>query len=315
MKPPLLALQGAHVRFTTAQGIVQAVRGVDLAIHRGEAVGLVGESGSGKSTTGMAMLALQRLTSGRLLFDGEDITDWPERRVRPLRRRMQPVLQDPRAALNPRMTIGESVAEPLIVHRLASRAELPERVLALLDDVGLNARYLDRYPAQMSGGQLQRAAIARALASSPEVLVLDEPISALDVSVGAQVLNLLADLRDRRGLSYLFIAHDLHAVAHLCDRAAVMYMGRLVEHGPAGAVIDRPIHPYAKALIASIPDPFRDNNNARLQLSGDPPSALNPPSGCALHPRCQVAEQRCAAETPALLQRADGRHVACFAAE
>ena len=315
MKPPLLALQGAHVRFTTAQGIVQAVRGVDLAIHRGEAVGLVGESGSGKSTTGMAMLALQRLTSGRLLFDGEDITDWPERRVRPLRRRMQPVLQDPRAALNPRMTIGESVAEPLIVHRLASRAELPEKVLSLLDDVGLNARYLDRYPAQMSGGELQRAAIARALASSPEVLVLDEPISALDVSVGAQVLNLLADLRDRRGLSYLFIAHDLHAVAHLCDRAAVMYMGRVVERGPAGAVIDRPTHPYAKALIASIPDPFRDNDNARLQLNGDPPSALNPPSGCALHPRCPVAEQRCAVEAPALLQRADGRHVACFAAE
>jgi oligopeptide/dipeptide ABC transporter ATP-binding protein len=315
MKPPLLALQGAHVRFTTAQGIVQAVRGVDLAIHRGEAVGLVGESGSGKSTTGMAMLALQRLTSGRLLFDGEDITDWPERRVRPLRRRMQPVLQDPRAALNPRMTIGESVAEPLIVHRLASRAELPEKVLSLLDDVGLNARYLDRYPAQMSGGELQRAAIARALASSPEVLVLDEPISALDVSVGAQVLNLLADLRDRRGLSYLFIAHDLHAVAHLCDRAAVMYMGRVVERGPAGAVIDRPTHPYAKALIASIPDPFRDNDNARLQLNGDPPSALNPPSGCALHPRCPVAEQRCAVEAPALLQRADGRHVACLAAE
>ncbi len=312
MSTALLALQDAYVSFAGRNGRVQAVNGVDLAIHSGEAVGLVGESGSGKSTVGMSLLGLQRLTAGRLLLRGTDITGWSERRLRPLRRQMQVVMQDPTTALNPRMTIFEAVAEPFIVHKLATAAELSDNVHGLLDDVGLAHDLAQRLPSQLSGGQLQRAAIARSLATSPDVLVLDEPISALDVSVGAQVLNLLADLRDRKGLSYLFIAHDLHAVAHICDRVEVMYLGRIVERGPAAEVIARPLHPYSKALVASIPDPFSPCLDDTKLLHPVAPSQVRMPAGCALQPRCPIADAQCATGRPQLTTTNDCRAVACF---
>lgn len=304
---PIAELRDAVVRFETPRGPLDAVSGVRLQIGRGEAVGLVGESGSGKSTTALALLGLRRLASGAVFVGGRDVTGLSERQLRPLRRTMQLVMQDPRAALNPRMTIFDAIAEPLKVHKIATGDALRARVQALLADVGLPEEYADRRPAELSGGQLQRAVIARGLATRPQLLVLDEPISALDVSVGAQILNLLVDLRRNTGAAMLFIAHDLHAVAHVCDRVAVMYLGKIVEQGPAVDVLQRPVHPYTKALVASVPDPWQAARDpaaadalAALQLTGEPASALSPPSGCRLHPRCPIAVAACAFEVPKL---------------
>ncbi len=291
---------------------VRAVERVSLAIHKGEALGLVGESGSGKSTTGRALLRLQDVTTGRVQFAGEDITHWPRQKLQAIRRRMTVVFQDPEASCNPRMRIGDAVAEPLRVHERLTHAELQRRVGALLDQVGLDTSFALRWPHELSGGQRQRVGIARALATDPELIVLDEPISALDVSIQAQVLNLLDDLRKQRGLSYLFIAHDLGAVAHLCDRVAVMYLGRVVEQGQVGDVIDAPLHPYTQALLRSVPlhDPIAARARGLQVLDGEIPSPLAPPSGCAFHPRCRSAIPQCR-QSPPELAALPTRQVAC----
>ena len=319
--PEILArLSDVSVHFPVQKGLllpreiarVRAVDGVSLQIHKGEVLGLVGESGSGKSTTGRALLRLQDVTAGRVEFAGHDITHWKRRQLQDIRRRMTVVFQDPEASCNPRMRIGDAVAEPLRVHERLTPGQVQKRVAALLDQVGLDASFALRWPHELSGGQRQRVGIARALATDPELIVLDEPISALDVSIQAQVLNLLDDLRRQRGLSYLFIAHDLGAVAHLCDRVAVMYLGRVVEEGAVRSVIDAPQHPYTQALLRSVPlhDPVAARARGLRVLAGEIPSPLAPPSGCAFHPRCRHALPACQENRPELLAFSD-RHLAC----
>ncbi len=297
-------------------GRVRAVDGVSLGVRRGQVLGLVGESGSGKSTTGRALLRLAPITSGSVWFGGQDITHSDRRALLPVRRRMQVVFQDPEASLNPRMRIGDAVAEPLRIHMKLTPAETERKVARLLEQVGLDPQLRARWPHEFSGGQRQRVGIARALATEPELIVLDEPISALDVSIQAQVLNLLADLRQRLGLSYLFIAHDLAAVAHLCDEVAVLYLGRVVEHGPAQQVFAQPAHPYTRALLESVPlaDPVLARQQKPAVLQGEIPSPLNPPTGCPFHPRCPFAQDRCVVELP-LLRPIAATQAACHFAE
>lgn len=291
----LAALDNVRVHFAAAGGAtVRAVQDVSLAVAPGGTVGLVGESGSGKSTAGRALLRLVPLTAGRVWFEGADITDLRGASLRRVRRRAQPVLQDPRGAFDPRLTVGASVAEPLLVHESMDRRTAMARVAELLEAVGLAVEYGTRRPAELSGGQLQRAAIARALACEPRLLVLDEPISALDVSVAGQILNLLLDLRADRELAYLFIGHDLASVGHVCQTIAVMYFGRIVEQGPTALVLDQPAHPYTQALVAASAGSHRD----APPLAGEPPNPLDPPTGCALHPRCPLAIPRCRDERP-----------------
>jgi oligopeptide transport system ATP-binding protein len=322
----LLRVRALEVRFDLGRrGTVHAVNGVDLTVARGETLGIVGESGCGKSTTGRAILQLLRPTAGRVELDGEELTAlWQRRfgvwrwgsRLRELRRRVQMVFQDPYASLDPRMTVEDLVGEPLRAFRVAGGAELRERVQELLEQVGLDPRFVRRYPHEFSGGQRQRIGIARALALEPDLLVCDEPISALDVSIQAQILNLLERLKRERGLTYLFIAHDLSAVRHLSDRVVVMYLGRVVEQGPASELCAAPLHPYTRALLSAvpIPDPARERARTRLPVLGDVPSPLAPPPGCSFHPRCAVAEDRCGRERPTLRDVAPGRQVACHLA-
>jgi oligopeptide transport system ATP-binding protein len=302
--------------FAREVGRVRAVDGVSLGLRRGQVLGLVGESGSGKSTTGRALLRLAPITAGSVWFAGQDITRLDRKGLLPIRRRLQVVFQDPEASLNPRMRIGDAVAEPLRIHARLTPAQTDRKVAELLEQVGLDPQLRTRWPHEFSGGQRQRVGIARALATEPELIVLDEPISALDVSIQAQVLNLLADLRQRLGLSYLFIAHDLAAVAHLCDDVAVLYLGRVVEHGPAHEVFRRPAHPYTRALLASIPlaDPVLARQREPAVLQGEIPSPMNPPSGCAFHPRCPFAQDRCLTELP-LLRPIETTRAACHFAE
>jgi oligopeptide transport system ATP-binding protein len=320
MADVLAELIDVCVHFPVREGVllprevarVRAVDGVSLRIHKGEVLGLVGESGSGKSTTGRALLRLQDVTSGRVYFDGQDITHLRRSQLQHTRRRMTVVFQDPEASCNPRMRIGDAVAEPLRVHERLTAAQTQHKIDQLLDQVGLDSTFALRWPHELSGGQRQRVGVARALATDPALIVLDEPISALDVSIQAQVLNLLEDLRKERGLSYLFIAHDLGAVAHLCDRVAVMYLGRVVEEGPVDAVIAAPAHPYTRALLRSVPlhDPVAARARGLLVLDGEIPSPLTPPAGCAFHPRCREALPACQISRPALIQQ-DDRLVAC----
>jgi oligopeptide transport system ATP-binding protein len=306
-------------------GHLRAVDGVSFSIARGETLGLVGESGCGKSTTGRAILQLLRPTRGRVRFDGSDLTTLWRRRfgawvwsaeLRDLRRRMQMIFQDPYASLDPRMTVEALVAEPLRTFRVAPEAQIREQVRELLVQVGMDPRYRRRYPHEFSGGQRQRIGIARALALKPELIVCDEPISALDVSIQAQILNLLLELRRALGLSYIFIAHDLAAVRHISDRIAVMYLGKIVEIGGSQAVCARPLHPYTQALIAAVPlpDPGRERSRRHLPLQGDPPSPLHPPTGCPFHPRCPSATDRCRHQLPPL-REISGRFVACHYAQ
>jgi oligopeptide/dipeptide ABC transporter ATP-binding protein len=291
-------------------GRLTAVDRVNLTVARGQTLGLVGESGSGKTTCGRLIARLEDPDSGRILFDNEDWLALSGEALRRRRRDLQVIFQDPQTSLNPRMTAGDQIAEPLRVQKLARRREVRERVAQLLSEVGLPGDASSRFPSEFSGGQRQRIAIARALATRPKFLVCDEPVSALDVSVAAQIVNLLLDLRDSKGLSYLFISHDLALVERISDRIAVLYLGRVVEEGPASEVASRPLHPYTAALISAVPDPF--SNRARVVLEGEPASAASPPPGCAFHPRCPIARPRCRQERPLLREIAPGRCAACF---
>jgi oligopeptide transport system ATP-binding protein len=295
-------------------GTVRAVDGVSLTLARGEILGLVGESGCGKSTLGRTILQLIPPTEGAIVLGGKNLAGLAKRTLRAARSDFQMIFQDPYASLNPRMTVFDTLAEAMQAHRKIPAAELNERVAALLNKVGLSPRFVKKYPHEFSGGQRQRIAIARALAVEPKLIIADEPVSALDVSIQAQIINLLAKLSREMQLTLIFISHDLSVVKHISDRIAVMYLGRIVEVGPATQVFTQPLHPYTKALVSAvpIPDPEREKQRQRIILSGDPPSPLNPPAGCAFHPRCAHAQPACAQKIPALEEFDGARQVACL---
>ncbi len=317
---PLLNVENLAVHFPIGDGLfrrsngsVKAVDGVSFSLNEGETLGLVGESGCGKSTLGNAILRLVDATAGQILFKGEDLSKLKSERLRQARFHMQMIFQDPYASLNPRMLVGDSIGEPLLVHGLLQGEALRARVISLFERVGLGREHIDRYPHQFSGGQRQRLVIARALALSPSLIVCDEPVSALDVSVRSQILNLLVELQRSMGLAYLLISHDLSVVRHISDRVAVMYLGRIVEITDRDTLYQSPQHPYTQALMSAIPDPVSraKRSRQRIVLSGEVPSPSNPPSGCTFHTRCPIARASCATSAPTLEIKSNGAKVAC----
>jgi len=311
---PLVEIKDLKKYFPAShKQIVRAVDGVSFTIHRGETLGLVGESGCGKTTVGRLILRLIEPTSGEIRFDGRDLLATGRGEMRALRRRMQIIFQDPYSSLNPRMKVGAIIAEPLEIHRVGDRRERKDRVAELLRVVGLDPDYANRYPHQFSGGQRQRIGIARALALNPDFIVADEPVSALDVSVQAQVVNLMQDLQERFGLTYLFISHGLAVVKHISTRVGVMYLGKLVELAPAQEIYANPLHPYTQALLDAIPIPDPDvKRKAPQGLGGEAPNPIAPPTGCRFHTRCPHATERCGSEEPELVEVSPGHFVACF---
>ncbi|WP_163264312.1 ABC transporter ATP-binding protein [Chelativorans alearense] len=321
---PLLQIEGLtkhfHVRlgaFGEREAVVHALDDVSFDIMPGETLSVVGESGCGKSTAGFTILQLHRPTAGRIRYQGRNLAGLDEKALRPYRRELQIIFQDPYSTLNPRMTIGEAIAEPILFHKLAPKGEVKSRVERLLADVGLPVRFAMRYPHELSGGQRQRVAIARALACEPKFIVCDEAISALDVSIQAQIINLLLELQRKYGLTYLFIAHDLAVVRHISTRVAVMYLGRVAELAPRDRLFGSPLHPYTRALLSAVPeaDPAYERKRQRQILQGDVPSPMAPPAGCRFHTRCPLATDRCRVEMPVWREASPGHHVACHLAE
>ncbi len=318
---PLIEVKGLKMYFPITRGFpiprvvghVKAVDDISFTIHQGETLGLVGESGCGKTTVGRALLRIYEPTAGEVYFEGQEILHLPQKEFLPYRRKMQMIFQDPYASLDPRMTAADIIGEALDIHNLASGKERMERIYHLLDLVGLLPEHANRFPHEFSGGQRQRIGIARALAVEPQFIVCDEPISALDVSIQAQVVNLLEDLQEQLGLAYLFIAHDLAMVRHISHRIAVMYLGRIVELADSDKLYERPMHPYTQALLsaAPIPDPKLETSRQRILLEGDPPSPVNPPPGCRFQNRCRYAQKRCREEEPQLTPVENGHAVAC----
>lgn len=294
---------------------VHAVDDVSFKIEKGETLGLVGESGCGKSTTGLNLLQLYKPTQGSVMYLGEDLTQMKESDLRPLRKKLQIIFQDPYSTLNPRMTIGTAIVDPMIAHKTYSKKEACERMVKLLEDVGLSPDYANRYPHEFSGGQRQRICIARALALEPEFIVCDEPVSSLDVSVQAQIINLLMDLQEKYHLTYLFIAHDLGVVRYISDRVAVMYLGKLAELAPKDEIFNNPLHPYTQALLSAVPvpNPKEERKRRRIVLADDVPSSINPPSGCRFHPRCPIVFGPCSKKEPEWREIDSGQFVACHA--
>ena len=308
----------AGIVFQRAVAHIKAVDDVSFFVRRGETLGLVGESGCGKTTTGRCILQLYKPTGGEIFFEGQELNRMNTRQMRTMRRQMQVIFQDPYSSLNPRMTAGNIIGEPLVVHGLVkSKEEYRERVGELLQNVGLNPYMADRFPHEFSGGQRQRIGVARALSVDPQFIVCDEPVSALDVSIQAQIINLLEDLQERFGLTYLFIAHDLSVVRHISDRVAVMYLGKIVEVADRTEIYRNPVHPYTRALLSAvpIPDPIIDAQRERILLTGEVPSPLNPPSGCVFHPRCPVGTDECPQVLPELREVAPGHWAACIQAD